>query len=329
MTELTERIERMSVPEPNTGCWLLLGALGTHGYGSTTSLGRRVSSHRLSYEAHVGEIARGKIVLHKCDTKSCVNPSHLTLGTHHDNAIDRSKRGRQDTASFEQRIEWGVKGARRGSWGLGLNLKERLYRLSVSSESGCRMWQGTITKSTGYGEIKVNGRKTTAHRAMWIAHHGEVSVGLVVMHSCDNRLCINLEHLSVGTRRDNSIDMAQKSRGGFDRLSPTQRRESARRAIWTLGADGRHARAVTRVSSTTPEERHTTANKGWKTRRIKTTPEQRHVKAIGIWTSKTSEDRAAYGQKVKEGRLQSQEVRRVARQPSLLFNLLVPRLQVA
>jgi hypothetical protein len=318
VNHLIERIERMSVPEPNTGCWLLLGALGTHGYGTTTVSGRRVSVHRLSYEVHVGEIAPGKIVLHKCDTKSCVNPLHMTIGTHHDNAVDRTKRGRRDTTSSEQRNEWGVKGARRGSWGLGLNLKERLYRLSVSSESGCRVWQGTVTKSTGYGEIKISGRKTTAHRAMWIAHHGEIPVGLVVMHSCDNRLCINPEHLSVGTRRDNSRDMAKKGRGGFDRLSPDQRRACAKRAMQTLGVEGMSARAVARVASTTSEERHATANKGWKTRRVRTTPEQRHVKAIGVWTGKTPEERAAYGQKVKEGRLQSQEARRVARQPSLL-----------
>ena len=327
MNVLAERIERMSIPEPNTGCWLWLGALGANGYGTIGISDRRMSAHRASYtSANNGEIAQDKIVLHKCDTKSCVNPSHLILGTHHDNAIDRSKRGRPDLSSDKQKAEWSAKGGKRGSWGLGLNVKERLERLSLMVESGCREWQGTVTKSTGYGEIKVNGRKITAHRATWIAHHGEIPTGLVVMHSCDNRLCVNLKHLSVGTRRDNMIDMGRKGRSGFDQMSVEQRCENAQRAMQTMGVDGLSARSKAAQQTMGSKGRIDKANKGWETRRIRTTTEQRHLKAIGIWTP---EMRTAHSQKCKDGRREAKEAREAAvRRPNLLlFNLLAPRFQ--
>jgi hypothetical protein len=284
MSDLTDRIERMSVPEPNTSCLLWLGSTGTNGYGSTTVSGRSVSAHRASYEAHFGEIAPGKIILHKCDTKECVNPLHMTLGTHHDNAVDRAKRGRRDTTSTEQRNKWGTKGAKRGSWGLGLNLKERIDRLSSMSDSGCCIWQGTVTKSTGYGEIKINGRKTTAHRAIWFAHRGEIPVGMVIMHSCDNRLCVNMEHLSVGTYGDNSRDMARKGRGGFDRLSTEQRRERSKKAMRTMGPDGLRAKAKVMLETMGPEGRSARA-----TARVSGMSSERKSEiALKAWTSRVN-----------------------------------------
>jgi hypothetical protein len=288
VNSLAERIERLSIPEPNTGCWLYLGALGKNRYGTIGIGKRKVSAHRASYEAHLGEIPLGKIILHKCDTKACVNPSHLLIGTHHDNAVDRSRRSRKDPTSSEQRYEWGVKGGARGSWGLGLGLKERLARLSAISESGCRVWIGTVTKSTGYGEIKVKGRKTTAHRAAWIAHNGEIQSSLVVMHACDNRLCINLDHLSVGTRRDNMIDMSRKRRGGFDNLSTEQRREMSKRAQQTIGVDGHRDAAAARLASMSPEQRSAAVRKGWKL----LTPEQRNQRSENVRSSVTSERRS-------------------------------------
>lgn len=62
MNDLIERIERMSVPEPNTGCWLWLGALGDPGYGKLGVGRRHLSAHRASYEAHVGPIPDGMVV---------------------------------------------------------------------------------------------------------------------------------------------------------------------------------------------------------------------------------------------------------------------------
>ena len=99
--EPQERILRMSMPEPNSGCWLWLGAL-RNGYGrmivGSRANGTRqsASAHRYSYEAFGGNPPRDKYVLHRCDNRMCVNPSHLFLGTHQDNVDDRERKGRNN-----------------------------------------------------------------------------------------------------------------------------------------------------------------------------------------------------------------------------------------
>lgn len=79
----------LHVPEPNTGCWLWLGAHDKDGYGKV-SASREISgrAHRFSWEIFKGEIPGGKWVLHKCDTSACINPEHLFLGSARDNNLD-------------------------------------------------------------------------------------------------------------------------------------------------------------------------------------------------------------------------------------------------
>lgn len=75
--KLAERIERLAMPEPNSGCWLWTGSLGTAGYGSIRVSGKTRSAHRVSYEAFLGSIPAGLHIDHKCKVRCCVNPSHL------------------------------------------------------------------------------------------------------------------------------------------------------------------------------------------------------------------------------------------------------------
>ena len=81
----------------------------------------------------------------------------------------------------------------------------------------CMNWTGARFVN-GYGQAKINGRKIRVHRFIWEWLHGrklEPWPQEVVMHTCDNRLCINPEHLVVGTQRDNLNDMRSKGRGYF------------------------------------------------------------------------------------------------------------------
>lgn len=75
-------------------CWLWAAALFERGYGAFRFKGRQVKAHRFSYELHFEPIPEGLYVCHKCDTPACVNPSHLFLGTHKDNAQDRQRKNR-------------------------------------------------------------------------------------------------------------------------------------------------------------------------------------------------------------------------------------------
>lgn len=91
-------------------------------------------------------------------------------------------------------------------------LRRRFWkRVSMSAE--CWEWRGFVGTG-GYGQINVggsNGSPIATHRVSYFLHHG-VMPELCVLHRCDNRLCVRPEHLFLGTRHDNIVDMFEKGR---------------------------------------------------------------------------------------------------------------------
>ncbi len=86
-------------------CWKWTGKINCNGYGTFKERieGKKVDllAHRVSYEEFVGKIPTGFFVCHKCDTRDCVNPDHLFIGTHSDNMQDMIKKKRQNYPSGE------------------------------------------------------------------------------------------------------------------------------------------------------------------------------------------------------------------------------------
>jgi DNA-binding CsgD family transcriptional regulator len=116
------------------------------------------------------------------------------------------------------------------------DVRKRFFERFEVVPSGCWIWMGTKIKMGRYfygaiaGEIdgvrySNKGVKIGAHRASWILHNGPIPEGnghhgTVVMHKCDNPLCVNPDHLMLGTQQDNVQDMNAKSRGNTRGIIP-------------------------------------------------------------------------------------------------------------
>ncbi|MBG8552331.1 HNH endonuclease signature motif containing protein [Hymenobacter guriensis] len=88
---------------PAGDCWIWTASLINSGYGRL-GIGRhkKVLAHRLSYEMKNGPIPEGLLVLHSCDNRQCVNPSHLSLGTVSENTKDMLVKGRPWASSLKK-----------------------------------------------------------------------------------------------------------------------------------------------------------------------------------------------------------------------------------
>lgn len=84
----------------------------------------------------------------------------------------------------------------------------------VNKTPTCWLWTGPVLNS-GYGVVYGPGEidSTPAHRVSWLLAHGPIPPGRMhICHTCDVRLCVNPEHLFLGTARDNIHDMMAKGR---------------------------------------------------------------------------------------------------------------------
>jgi len=89
-------------------------------------------------------------------------------------------------------------------------IKERFYRRILKKDDGCWEWQGTKDR---YGFFRWKGWKGKgAHRFSYLLHKGDIKEKEVVMHICDKPLCVNPDHLKIGSQKDNMLDCIKKGR---------------------------------------------------------------------------------------------------------------------
>lgn len=106
---------------------------------------------------------------------------------------------------------------------LSPELQERVRpfwdKVLTQGRDDCWLWKAAVN-GTGRGQFRMDrghSSTTTAPRAAYTLFVGEIPEGMVVMHSCDEPMCVNPRHLSLGSLSDNTQDMIRKGRAHWQR----------------------------------------------------------------------------------------------------------------
>ena len=94
---------------------------------------------------------------------------------------------------------------------------DEAIKVRVEPQGDCLVWLGAKDPD-GYGTIVVNGKSRRLSRYVHEREHGKIPSGLVVRHKCDNPSCIKLDHLELGTPKDNWQDMVDRGRAPWQNV---------------------------------------------------------------------------------------------------------------
>lgn len=134
--------------------------------------------------------------------------------------------------------------------GRGEPLELRIGR-KVEAVGTCQVWRGNVM-ANGYGQISWNRRPWLVHRAVWTQLRGPIPAEMTIDHLCRNRACVNVDHMEVVTRGENSIRGGGLERTWSNRRAKTHCKhghEYTPENTYVMKSGGRACRACQRRSS--------------------------------------------------------------------------------
>lgn len=148
--------------------------------------------HKLLWERENGPVPKDKRLFVVCGNVRCVRPEHHRLGTTKDLVVAAHAGQRRPTRATDE---------------------ERFKRFIRVSRSGCWLWTGAVQGAGSYGFFWLDRKLVGAHRASFrMFKDAKLSEYDIVEHVCDDRRCVNPEHLRLGTPRSNMEDRSAKGR---------------------------------------------------------------------------------------------------------------------
>ena len=137
----------------------------------------------------------------------------------------------------------------------------------VDKADSSKCWNWIASTNGGYhGEIKLTHTRieVRANRVSWVIHNGQIPNNLDVLHKCTNKLCVNPEHLYLGTATDNALDRERDTPHRTGRRSKFSREDIDK--ILELRSKGVSQTEIGRIFSRTQQTIFSILSKGGKVR---------------------------------------------------------------
>lgn len=136
--------------------------------------------------------------------------SAMRVSYHNSPVLDSGASDELSSVTRKRAPQTGLRGSRNRTYTPAELLAARTIK---DPKTGCWDVQGWALPHSGHVQIQTSARgRVRAHRLAWELVHGPIPKGQVICHTCDNPRCVNVEHLFIGTQRDNILDSIRKGR---------------------------------------------------------------------------------------------------------------------
>lgn len=131
-------------------------------------------------------------------------------------------------------------------------------KVSVNNDTGCWDWTAALD-TPGYAQLYHDKKRWRVTRLVYELTHGACPTWMMVCHTCDNRKCVNPDHLFLGTNSDNQRDASIKGRRGGQKLTMMERG-----IVDGMRGEGMSYQQIARVMGVAPMTVHRFCNRPWR-----------------------------------------------------------------